>query len=70
MLVEDLVNELPESVPFLIRRGIQAIACGAPIWGTLEEAARSGGYGTEEIDGLVMELRGLAREERERQPAP
>lgn len=63
-LVEDLVNELPESIPYLIGRGIQAIACGAPIWGTLEEAARGQGYGDAEIEEIVVELRALRQEER------
>lgn len=62
MLVEDLVDALPASVPFLIHRGIQPIACGAPIWGTLEEAARQQGYGDAEIDEIVAGLRSLERQ--------
>ena len=59
-LVEDLVNAVPESIAYLMGRGIQAIACGAPIWGTLEEAARGRRYSDEEIDDMVEELRALA----------
>ncbi|MEJ2184460.1 MAG: DUF1858 domain-containing protein [Gemmatimonadota bacterium] len=55
--IEDLVDAVPEAVPYLIGKGIQAIACGAPIWGTLEEAARSQGYDDDEISAMVAELR-------------
>lgn len=57
ILVEDLVDVLPESVSYLIGKGIQPIACGAPIWGTLEEAARGQGYTDARIDEIVTELR-------------
>lgn len=40
-------------------KGIQPIACGQPIWVTLEEAARSSGYSDAEIDQLVAEIRGM-----------
>ncbi len=55
--IEDLVDAIPEAVPYLIGKGIQAIACGAPIWGTLEEAARGGGYDDDQISAIVEELR-------------
>lgn len=35
-----LVDILPASVNYLPKKGIKCIACGEPIWGTLEEAAR------------------------------
>lgn len=59
MFIEDLVEVWPGSVRFLMKRGIRCIVCGAPIWGTLEEALRSHGYGDPEIDGLVAEMREL-----------
>ncbi len=61
MLVEDLVDAVPGSVPYLIGKGIQPIACGAPIWGTLEEAAREQGYTDEQVDEIVRELGVLER---------
>jgi methionine synthase II (cobalamin-independent) len=54
--IEELVEVLPSSVSYLSRKGIKCIACGEPIWGTLEEAAREKGFGTEEISGFVREL--------------
>ena len=58
-LIEDLVNELPRAVSYLMEKDIVCIACGAPIWGTLEEAARKEGYDDEEIDVIVADLNRL-----------
>jgi methionine synthase II (cobalamin-independent) len=63
--IEDLVNSLPESVGYLLHKGIQAIACGEPIWGTLEDAAKREGYTDPQIDEIVADLSALlAGEER------
>ena len=40
MEIEELVNNYPFSVKYLMEKGIRCIACGEPIWGTLEEAAK------------------------------
>ncbi len=56
---EELVATYPEAVRYLLGKGIQAIACGEPAWGTLEEAARARGYTDEEIDLMVEEISGL-----------
>ena len=53
---EELVAQHPEAVRYLFGKGIQALACGEPAWGTLEEAARLKGYKDEEIDASVAEL--------------
>jgi iron-sulfur cluster repair protein YtfE (RIC family) len=63
MLVEELVEEWPGAVSYLLRRGITVIACGAPVWGTLEEAARSGGCDADELDAMVAEMRRLQAEQ-------
>ena len=47
-----------------LRRGIRCIACGEPIWGTLEEAAREKGFGDQEIQEFVRELNELLLEGR------
>ncbi len=56
MTIEDLVREYPQSVRFLMEKGIKCIACGEPIWGTLEQAAREKGFADEQIEALVAEL--------------
>ena len=38
--IEDLLDIYPKSISFLSEKGIKCIACGEPIWGTLEEAAK------------------------------
>jgi hypothetical protein len=40
MQIEDLVDNYPFSVRYLMEKGIKCIMCGEPIWGTLEEASR------------------------------
>ena len=54
--IEDLVNDYPFSVKFLADQGIRCIACGEPIWGTLEEASKEKGFGDEKIQYFVDEL--------------
>ena len=58
-LIEDLVQDLPESVTYLMQHGIRCIRCGEPIWGTLEDAARAKGFGDEDIARFVRELNEL-----------
>lgn len=54
--IEDLVNEYPYSVKYLSEKGIRCIACGEPIWGTLEQAAIEKGFNQEQIADFVAEL--------------
>jgi len=54
--IEELVEKIPPSVKFLMEKGIKCIACGEPIWGTLDDAAREKGFSEQEIDEVVNEL--------------
>ena len=54
--IEDLVRNYPASIKFLAEKNIKCIACGEPVWGSLEEAAREKGYTDEEVDAIVSEL--------------
>ncbi|MGK9476745.1 DUF1858 domain-containing protein [Melioribacter sp. OK-6-Me] len=56
ILIEDLVNLLPESVAYLMEKGIRCLRCGEPIWGTLEEAALEKGFNEDQIDTFVKDL--------------
>lgn len=58
--IEDLVRNYPFSIRFLADKGIKCIACGEPIWGTLEEAAEEKGFEKDEIDKIIFELKDLA----------
>ncbi len=57
--IEELVETIPASVAYLSRKGIKCIACGEPIWGTLEEAALEKGFGEADIKGFVADLNAL-----------
>lgn len=60
--IEELVAGLPESVSYLMENGIKCIACGEPIWGTLESAAVEKGFGQNETAGFVSDLNRMAEE--------
>ncbi len=62
ILIEELVNNYPFSVKYLMEKGIRCIMCGEPIWGTLEEAAQEKGFSDADIEGFVQEMRKLAVE--------
>ena len=64
ILIEDLVGQIPESVSFLMKKGIKCIACGEPIWGTLEEASREKGLNEQEINEIVLELNQMEKDEK------
>ena len=55
--IEELVEGFPVAVGYLMRKGIKCIACGDPIWGTLEEAAKEKGFCDKEIEDFVKELK-------------
>lgn len=54
--IEDLVQRFPESVRFMMEKGIKCIACGEPVWGTIESSAKEKGFSDDRIDRLVEEL--------------
>lgn len=57
--IEDLVNQNVDSVRYLADKGIKCIACGEPIWGTLEQAAKEKGFSDEDIAAFVRDLNAL-----------
>jgi len=57
--IEDLVHQKVDSVRYLADKGIKCIACGEPIWGTLEQAAREKGFSDAEIASFVRDLNKL-----------
>jgi len=54
--IEDLIREIPDSVHYLMEKGIKCLACGEPIWGTLESASKEKGFTDEEIEKFVNDL--------------
>jgi hypothetical protein len=59
--IEDLVNHYPFSVKYLSDKGIRCIACGEPIWGTLEAAALNKGFDQDQITVFVKDLLRLSK---------
>ncbi len=57
--IEELIEEVPGAVTYLMAQHIRCIRCGEPIWGTLEEAAREKGYDDTRIQQFVDELNKL-----------
>jgi len=55
--IEELITKYPVSVKFLMKKGIKCIACGEPIWGTLEDAAKEKGLDDQQVDQIVNELK-------------
>ena len=56
IFIEDLVKQVPESVKYLMEKGIRCLRCGEPIWGTLEEAAKEKGFDDSRIEIFEKEL--------------
>jgi len=57
--IEELVEQVPASVRYLSEKGIKCIACGEPIWGTLEDAAKEKGFSDEQLEVFVKEINTL-----------
>ncbi len=51
--IEELVEDYSFAVQFLAKKGICCIACGEPIWGTLEEACEEKGFSAEVVEELT-----------------
>ncbi len=48
--IEEIVHSHPELIKILLENGLTCIACGEPLWGTLEEnAVRQGLTNLEEV---------------------
>lgn len=58
--IEDLVKLIPESVSYLMEKGIRCLRCGEPIWGTLETASKEKGFNELELNSFVADLNKLA----------
>jgi hypothetical protein len=59
--IEDLVKIIPESVVYLMEKGIRCLRCGEPIWGSLESAAKEKGFSKKEISNFVIDLNKLLK---------
>jgi methionine synthase II (cobalamin-independent) len=61
--IEELVEQVPSSVRYLMDEGIRCILCGEPIWGTLEDAVLEKGYNLADLERFVIALQELAKKD-------
>ena len=61
MTIEELVPEVPDAVGYLMQNGIKCIACGEPIWETVESAVKNKGFSDKEVETFVIDLSKLSR---------
>ena len=57
--IEELVETIPSSVKYLMEKGVKCIACGEPIWGTLEDAAKEKGFSDSDIESFINDLENI-----------
>ncbi len=57
--IEELTEILPESVSYLMEKGIRCLICGEPIWGTIEEAVLDKGFSENELELILKDLQML-----------
>lgn len=43
MLIEEIVEQYPDTIGPMQEMGVQCILCGEPVWGTLKEKVRDKG---------------------------
>lgn len=58
-LIVEILRMVPESLPFLIKKGICGLSCIDSDMGSLETVARRKGFSDEEIDSIVLEINRL-----------
>lgn len=61
--IEDIVSDYPELIRPLKEHGIACIACGEPVWGTLEDIAKS--KNIENIDQIIDEMNNIIKKGRQ-----
>ena len=52
--IEDIVKDYPELIRPLREYGIKCVACGEPLWGTLEENANDRGINN--LETIIKQL--------------
>jgi len=57
--IEDLLKIIPQSVSYLMEKGIRCLRCGEPIWGSIDSAAKEKGFNDKEITKFVEEINNL-----------
>ena len=61
--IEDIVDNYPELIRPLKEHGIACIVCGEPVWGTLEDIAKS--KNIENLDQIIESMNTIIKEGRQ-----
>jgi hypothetical protein len=54
--IEFIFKNLPESIPYLMKKGVCGINCGQPRWGTLQFVSTERGFSDSDIDLMIKDL--------------
>ncbi len=54
--IENLIDDLPESIEYFLGLGISLLVCGEPAWGTIEELCLGRGLDSAMIDEILIDL--------------
>jgi hypothetical protein len=57
--IEFIFKNIPDSLLYLMKKGVCGLNCGQPVWGTLANAAKERGFSAVEIDMIVDDLNSL-----------
>lgn len=60
--IEKLIDKVPGAIKYLMEKGIKCVACGEPIWGTLEQAAKEKTFDDKQIEQFVADLNSMNEE--------
>jgi hybrid cluster-associated redox disulfide protein len=56
ILISDLADKYPDTIPILIENGMHCIGCGASMFETLEEGFQGHGMNDEEIKRIMIDI--------------
>lgn len=59
MLIEDIVEQFPETIRPMQEMGVQCMVCGEPVWGTLEEKVKE--KGMDNLEEIVQRLNDVVK---------
>jgi len=60
--IENLIEDLPESIEYFLGLGISLLVCGEPAWGTIEELCLGRGLDSAKIDEIVEQLNSITKD--------
>lgn len=59
--IENLIEDIPESIEYFLNIGISLLVCGEPAWGTIEELCTGRGLDSAKIEEVVVDLNSMIK---------